>query len=395
MDILIFGAGAAGLMAAVTAAQQGAHVVVLEKTDRAGRKIALTGKGRCNLTNLKPWNDFQEHVHPNARYFKPAFFHFNSAQTVLFFNDLGLPTVVEHGDRVFPASYHAQDVTQTLQQALYRLGGQIVPYSRVVSLEMSAAGHIDHVLATDVQGRTTTWKADYYLLATGGMSYPLTGSSGDGYALAQRVGHTIEPVYPALTALMPQSYDRSLEGISLKNVALSLYTEGVCRRTEEGELSFTNLGIEGALAFRLSRQAVVALQKGQRVALHLNLKPAVPTPELRQRWEREQGRLRGFMPAPLVEPFEQYCQTKGVSGCEALQSWIFPILTYGGWERAVVTAGGVSMKEVDPKTMRSRLIDNLSFAGEILDLDADTGGYNLQIAFSTARLAAHALTESL
>jgi len=255
------------------------------------------------------------------------------------------------------------------------------------------------------QGEEKLLTAENFILATGGKTYPGTGSTGDGYALASALGHTIEPLFPTLTALMPVDYDRRLERVELRNVRLDLYIEDVLRRSEEGELLFSNLGIEGPIGFRVSRQAVVALNKGQRVSLHLNLKPALTREQLMLRWKRENSlagsgsgsgsgsetylvkRLRAYMPEALTGPFVKYVTVSGLHPVDAMTRWVFPIASYGDWARAVVTAGGISMKEVDMRTMRSKLIENLSFAGEVLDLDADSGGYNLQIAFATGRLA--------
>lgn len=391
-DLVVIGAGPAGMMAAGTAAQKGAHVLLLEKMDRVGLKLGITGKGRCNLTNMKSWNEFQEHVHPNPRVFKPAFFHFTNEDTVRFFNELGLETVLEHGDRVFPASYKASDVVCTLRQWVEKQGVVLQQTAEVTDfVKEEGDAPIRSVSYLSSNGTTKTVDAAHFILATGGLSYPSTGCTGDGYTLAKQVGHTVTPCYPSLTALLPQDYDRRLEGISLKNVALTLYTEGVPRRTEEGEMAFTSLGIEGALGFRLSRQAVMALEKGQPTSVQLNVKPALTQAQLMRRWEKEAPDLRGFLPAALVEPFAEACKKQRRHPMELMQDWRFPIASYGGWARAVVTSGGIPMQEVHSKTLRSKCVDNLSFAGEILDLDGDTGGYNLQMAFSTGRLAADSL----
>ncbi len=339
------------MMAAGTAAERGARVVLLEKMEKPGRKLAITGKGRCNITNLKDWEAFSPHVHPLKRYFKPAFYQFTSEDTVKFFNDIGLPTVVERGTRVYPASQQAFDVIDAMKSWLERLGVQIVYNSRVLEFitedkvkgnpgsytEGMTAGAAEDTTASTTagaaedttsttastsegtpenasgrsasdsaknkaenplriravkvegaDGKIRLLEADHFILATGGQSYPRTGSTGDGYPLVSALGHTIEPLFPTLTALMPVSYDRRLEGVQLRNVRLELYTEQVLRRSEDGELYFTNLGIEGPIGFRVSRQAVVALNKGQRVALHLNLKPALTRKQLMDRWKREE-----------------------------------------------------------------------------------------------------------
>ena len=483
-EVIVIGAGPAGMLAAGTAAEKGAQVILLEKMEKPGRKLAITGKGRCNITNLKNWEDFSPHVHPVNRYFKPAFYHFSSEDTVKFFNDIGLPTVVERGTRVYPASQRAFDVIDALRSWLDRLGVRMICGCQVLEFVTAqtpgtdaspdvpvpdapanvpvpdapadvpvpdapadvpvpdAPGGTLRIMAVrvrDSRGGERLLKADHFILATGGKTYPGTGSTGDGYTLASALGHTIEPLFPTLTALMPVNYDRRLKGVQLRNVELGLYTgevfrqsEQVLRQSEEWELYFTNLGIEGPIGFRVSRQAVVALEKGQRVSVHLNLKPGLTRSQLMARWKREGGegleggrskrgnvraeqtggaipgirsdiseqrtsvygsggdlsqRLRAYMPEALIEPFTRYLAQSGLHPVDGMIKWVFPIASYGDWARAVVTAGGISMKEVDIRTMRSKLVENLSFAGEILDLDADSGGYNLQIAFATGRVA--------
>lgn len=462
------------MMAAGTAAERGARVMLLEKMEKPGRKLAITGKGRCNITNLKDWEAFSPHVHPLKRYFKPAFYQFTSEDTVKFFNDIGLPTVLERGTRVYPASQQAFDVIDAMKSWLERLGVQIVCNCQVLEFIPEGSGEgagqtaqsaktsggeipaestgeaacqqkvdsaktnqaerqgikaadpprIIAVKVAGADGQIRLLKADHFILATGGKSYPRTGSTGDGYPLASALGHSIEPLFPSLTALMPVDYDQRLEGVQLRNVQLDLYTEQVLRRSEEGELYFTNLGIEGPIGFRVSRQAVVALNKGQRVALHLNLKPALTREQLMDRWERETKNdtscrrgstgaggavtaaaaaaasaascgstnelflhLKRYMPEALIAPFIKYLAESGLHPVDGMLRWVFPIASYGDWARAVVTAGGISMKEIDLHTMRSKRVANLSIAGEIMDLDADSGGYNLQIAFATGRVA--------
>ena len=391
IDLIVIGAGPAGMMAAGTAAENGYKVLLIEKMERVGKKLAITGKGRCNITNLKDWDEFSLHVHPNPRYLKPAFYFFPGSATVAFFNEIGLPTVLERGDRVYPQSQRSIDVINALRMWLERVGVMLEPYQKAIRFEMNTGekrSTIAGLVAANRYGNEKMLVARHYLLATGGMSYPATGSTGDGYALALGTGHTIAPVFPSLVAALPVDYDRQLEGIQLKNVQLSLFTDGIRRCTEEGEVFFTDLGIEGPVGLRLSRQLVVAMDQGQRAELRLNLKPALTREQLSARWKKEAAPLlRGYMPAALVEPFIRYVRRAGVTEVEAMQDWRFAVASYGDWARAVVTAGGVRMAEVDARTMRSRLVDNLSFAGEVLDIDADSGGYNLQVAFSTGRLA--------
>ena len=330
--IVVIGAGPAGMLAAGTAAEQGARVTLLEKMNKPGRKLVITGKGRCNITNLKNWEEFSPHVHPVNRYFKPAFYHFSSEDTVRFFNGIGLPTLLERGSRIYPASERAFDVADALVQWLERLGVDVQCNTRVTGFvtepgtssrikavrvarnsdsrprnfseavtlpdgadENSTRGTTGEGSASAGEGSASAgeeWEiaADHFILATGGKTYPGTGSTGDGYAFALALGHRVEPLFPTLTALMPVRYDMRLKGIQLRNVGLELVVNGVVKQAEEGELFFTDLGIEGPIGFRVSRNAVIALNSGQQVALHLNLKPALTREQLLRRWERESDR---------------------------------------------------------------------------------------------------------
>ena len=373
------------MMAAIKAAEtlgDGSRVVLYERGDRLGRKLYLTGKGRCNITNMRPWNEFAPHIHPNAQFFKHAFHAFSNEAVREFFESCGVATSLEQGQRLFPASMRAADVVHALSGRLSQLG-VVVRESR-----------IEHF--SQVDGFLSGGSA--VILATGGCSYPVTGSTGDGYTIAAEAGHKISRTFPCLTALMPSGYDLSLVGVELKNVALKLYLDRDLVQEELGEMSFTSDGIEGALGYRVSRRAVWALENGQKVELSLDLKPALELPKLAARIARDVvsvpgaprmgGILRGLMPQQLVGPFMAARPGLNFENlAESLKDWRFRISSYKGYERAVVTAGGVALSEVVPKTMASRLVPGLYFAGEVLDLDGDTGGYNLQIAFSTGALA--------
>lgn len=394
-NIVVIGGGAAGMMAAIkaaetirsAAAQQAAsaipQVTLYDKNDRLGRKIYLTGKGRCNITNMRPWQEFAPHIHPNQEFLKHAFRAFSNEDVRNFFEQLGVPTTVEQGQRLFPVSMRAADVAQAMERRVYELGVKVV--------------------AQPVESIKELLKSNLVILATGGKSYPVTGSTGDGYGMAAEVGHTVSRTFPSLTALMPSGYNRRLEGLELKNVALHLYVDRTLVQSEEGEMSFTDDGIEGALGYRVSRRAVWALVNGQRVELSLDLKPGLSLEKLNARILREAGDgrlngriLRGLMPEQLIEPFKKANPDLNVSNLASrLKEWRFRIETWKGYERAVVTAGGVSLKEIVPKTMASRIVEGLFFAGEVMDIDGDTGGYNLQIAFSTGALAGISAAKAL
>ena len=398
-SLAIVGGGPAGMMAAIRAAEtlgDGSRVVLFDKNDRLGRKIYLTGKGRCNLTNLRPWEEFASHIHPNQGFLKQAFRAFSNEDTLRFFASLGVPTVTLQGQRVYPASLVAGDVARALERRVRELGVEVRYRTAVDSL-----ASLDGFSAV--------------IVATGGKSYPVTGSTGDGYRMAEEAGHTVTPTFPNETALLPRDYDPDLSGLTLKNVGLHLFVDRTCVQTEEGEFSFTDDGLESGIAYHVSRRAVWALMNGQRVDLVLDLKPALSEEQLVKRlqraeqadgfWSREHFSASGtktravrpvvsvieeagLLPKSLIAPFLRAHPGVTVEGLPAaLKSWPFRIDDYKGFDRAVVTAGGVNLKEIVPKTMASRLRPGLYFCGEVLDLDGDTGGYNLQIAFSTGALA--------
>ena len=411
-QVVIVGGGAAGLFAAAIASDRGLSVVLLEKNSRCGRKIAITGKGRCNLTNTKPWEEFLHHVHPKNNFLKNAFFAMSNTKVMEYFENIGLPVVVERGDRVFPQSMRAQDVTDVLIAHLQKNGVTII-YDSEVDEIVKDSSDLFNVYSS---GRLIV-KANNLIVATGGLSYPSTGSTGDGYRFAKAFGHKIVECFPSLTALVPANYSSQYHGISLKNVEVSLLVNNQEIVSEFGDLDFTNGGIEGPIGFKVSRKGVYNLRNGQKVALIMDLKPAVSHKQLEDRIKREIDQLsvgqkkeleknesKGIvlyllpklMPKALISPFVSAHSDKGsitlAKLSTLLKGWRFEIKSYVGYERCVVTAGGVSMQEISQKTMESKLVKGLYFAGEVLDLDGDTGGYNLQIAFSTAALAASSIT---
>lgn len=396
-DVVIIGGGAAGMAASVLAAGSSLRTALIEKNGQCGRKLLLTGKGRCNITNTRPWEEFKEHIHPDPAFFRPAFMAFSNTDTVAMFNSLGLPTVVERGQRVFPLSGRSADVRDALVRRINSAQNIRVYYdSEAVSVLRAPAGHfVVEVLHSGQRLEMLEIVAGSVIIATGGLSYPATGSTGSGYRIAGRLGHTVTATTPSLTALVPYGYNFALAGLTLRNVSLSLVIDGGVVQSEFGELSFTKDGIEGALGFRVSRRAVKALEAGQKVEVAIDLKPAVTQAELKARVEREYRPgissarfLERFLPLQAVRPFLEAVPDVTVQSLPVrLKCWKFQIKDYVDYRRAVVTAGGVSLKEVSRKTMESKLVPGLYFAGEVLDLDADTGGYNLQIAFSTAAAA--------
>lgn len=395
-DLVIIGAGAAGMTAAVLAAGSSLRVALVEKNSQCGRKLLLTGKGRCNITNTRPWEELSPHIHPDAAFFRPAFMSFSNTDTVAMFQSLGLPVTVERGMRVFPQSGRSVDVRDALLRRIVSSDNIDLEYnSEVVSIDRTSCGLTLSVMRTEERISAYSLRAAAVIIATGGLSYPATGSTGDGYRLASRLGHTVTPTMPSLTALVPEKYNFALIGLTLRNVSLSLLVDGGVVQTEFGELTFTDGGLEGALGFRVSRRAVKALTEGKKVEAVIDLKPAVPATELKARVEREYRPglgldrfLERFLPLQAVRPFIEAAPSLTVQNLPVrLKNWRMSIKSFVDYRRAVVTAGGVSLKEISRKTMESKLVPGLYFAGEVMDLDADTGGYNLQIAFSTAAAA--------
>ena len=408
-DVIVIGAGAAGMMAAGTAARNGKRVLLIEKMEKSGRKVRITGKGRCNLTNARPPEEFAEQVRTNAEFFAPAFAEFNNLATMRFFERQGVKLDVERGERVFPRSGKAWDVANALLDVCVDNGVRILYNTRVCGI-MTLGDKIFGVRYINKRGFERREECAQVILATGGVSYPATGSSGDGYAFAADLGHTIEPLRPSLTPLV-SSHPRikQLDRLLLRNVRATLYIDNELVREEFGELGFSERGIEGAVALRMSRDAVDALIDDRKVKIVIDLKPALTEEILRDRIARETAELspteffgellRKLVPRPMVLPLAQELDVNSKTYLskvseeqitrliKTLKGWTFPVTDYAPFDYAVTTAGGVRCDEVNPYTMQSRKVEGLYFAGEVLDLDANTGGYNLQIAFSTGRLA--------
>ena len=428
-DIIIIGGGAAGLMAAAGAAEifaaegKGGRVIVLEKMPRPGRKIMITGKGRCNFTNVKPWNEFSGHIHPKPNFLKPAFYNMTSESMVEYLERHGMEPVIERGDRAFPASHLASDVVDALVHAATSAGAEIMCGKEVNDITKSKDGTFIIGCADGAE-----YTCSKLIICTGGLSYPKTGSTGDGYRWAKEMGHGIKPLFPSLTAMVPKGYkdttgsaekghiDRStpltetgkeLCGNQLKNVGLSLIIDGNEAQNEFGDLDFTDGGIEGPIGFKVSRKCVNAIINGSKAFAVIDLKPAVEIEDLTVRintlWneiskdkrnasklykDRFKILLTKVLPMSLIPAFmHQNPDADHKSLAKKLKAWKMEIVGYVGYERCVITAGGVSLEDVTAKTLESKLVPGLYFAGEVLDIDADTGGYNLQTAFSTGYLA--------
>ncbi|MBE5802167.1 MAG: NAD(P)/FAD-dependent oxidoreductase [Clostridiales bacterium] len=408
-EIIVIGGGAAGLLAAYGAAKAGARVTLLEKNEKLGKKIYITGKGRCNVTNACEPESFRSHVVKNPRFLFSALNAFAPSDMMALLEQLGCPVKVERGNRVFPESDKASDVTRALEKELRRLGVTIRLNTEIQRIH-TAEGRVTGVTVQD--GRTLP--ADAVIVATGGMSYPTTGSTGDGFHWLAAMDHT---VFPAMPTLIPLTSDaqwvHALQGLSLRNVRLSLQNGKKKLYTELGEMLFTHFGITGPLV--LSASAYMAELPPEEVSLTIDLKPALTPEQLDARILRDVGQagkkqlgtvLGGLYPARLAETMAQLCALDDtVPACELTRegraalvertkALRIPLSGTRPLTEAVVTRGGVSVKEINPATMESKLVSGLYIAGELLDVDALTGGYNLQIAFSTGILAGKSAAEA-
>lgn len=413
-DLIIIGAGASGLISAIVASSSGQKVLLIEKMSQAGRKLRITGKGRCNITNTLPLKEFLKHCGSEPRFLYPAFNLFFSKELINFFDQLGLKTVEERGGRIFPQSGKAQDVFLALINEIEDSSCQVLKDTQVTSLMIED----NRIVGVKAQSRTKGNKeylAKKVILAAGGESYPLTGSQGDGIRLAKAAGHNIIPTLPSLVGLKLKDYDQerihpSIVGFGVRNVKATITFESGKKIAEDfGEITFRENGIEGPIILTLSRQIAKLISQKEKLQLSLDFKPAIEERELDEKLIREfnaRGKedirtvLRGFLPHELIYlaiekmNFNPRKQSSLITSQERkeiltfLKRCPFEIIGDFGYEQAIVTQGGVDLKEINPKTLESKLIKGLFFAGEVMDLDADTGGYNLQIAFSTGYLAA-------
>ncbi|HWP50486.1 MAG TPA: NAD(P)/FAD-dependent oxidoreductase [Clostridia bacterium] len=399
-DFIVVGAGAAGLMAAGQAASKGARVLMLDKNARVGRKIMITGKGRCNLTNNCTRDRLIEAVRRNPRFLYSAFDAFSPQDVIQFFESRDVPLKTERGARVFPQSDKAVDIVDALA-GFTKEYGVIFRHNRVTAL-ICEGGRVTGLQTAD----GTRYGASAVLLATGGKSYPLTGSTGDGYSLAEAVGHTVIPVAPSLTAIVTaDKWCAELMGLSLKNVTLTVQKGKRKAVSEVGELMFTHFGISGPLVLTASSE-IEGDAAGYRMTV--DLKPGLDMQQLDSRLLRDFSEMKNrafknaldrLLPKSLIlvvvkqSGIEGETQVNTITKvqrqklCETLKAFEIRPVSLRPIEEAVVTRGGVKVTEVQPKTMESKLVQGLYFAGELLDVDAVTGGFNLQIAFSTGYLA--------
>lgn len=407
--VAIIGGGAAGLLAGIAAAQNGAQVTIFEKMRLPGKKIMITGKGRCNITNACEIPEFIKNIPGNGRFLNSALHRFTNDDIVLLLESHGLQTKVERGGRIFPVSDKAKDVVDTLVKIFTEAGGKLQFDTKVIEI-LAKDGQV-----TGVKTISGVYPADAVILAAGGASYPGTGSDGGGAKLAAKLGHKIVPLRPSLVPLESDyPYVDDLQGLSLRNVQGTLTADGEKIGSEFGEMLFTHFGVSGPIILSLSNLAAKALDEGKEVELHIDLKPALSEEKLDARIQRDftqyskkqlANGMKDLLPQRLIpvvcdmayldeEKFiNQISREERHRLLAALKNFCVPITSTRPLAEAIVTAGGVSVKEINPKTMESKLIRGLHFAGEVMDVDGYTGGYNLQAAFSSGHAAGMAAAE--
>ena len=409
-DVIVVGAGPAGLLAAGRAAELGGKVLVLEKMRSEGRKLLITGKGRCNITNNATIGEFITHVFPNGKFLRNAFSQFFSKDIIELLEKYGVEVTLERGGRYFPTSNKSLDILRALLKWVNELGVEIRTGYRVEKVV------IEEGSVKGIRANGEVFLSKKVILATGGKSYPATGSTGDGYELAKQVGHKIEKPIPALVPLETKgSVAQKLQGLNLKNVKAVVWVNGKKAGEAFGEMIFTHFGLSGPIILTLSRIVVRALQKEDKVEITVDLKPALDEQKLDRRLQRDLNEVgkkqisnifRNWLPASMIPVFIELLQIDPAKECHQisgkerkqirhlLKNMRFEISHNRSFKEAIITAGGVLTNEIRPKTMESKIVSGLYFAGEIIDLDAETGGYNLQIAYSTGWLAGNSLEES-
>jgi len=415
-DIAIIGAGAAGLLAAGSAAMLGAKVVLLEKMEKPARKLRITGKGRCNITNMKSLEEYLQEISPEPRFLRQAFSSFFNQDIVDLLKTMEVDTKIERGQRVFPSSEKAWDVAEALIKWVKSLNVEIYNNSQIENIIVD-----EHIIKGVKVKNTKSELVDIVnsncvIIATGGKSYPATGSTGDGYKFAELAGHKIENLRPSLVGIETKTVYSKAIGLNLRNVNATLWIDGKKSISEFGELVFTEYGLDGPIILRLSRLIIDSLINKKKVEISLDLKPALDHQKIEARIQRDISNsskmniatlLKELLPIQLIDtfivilridplkPVNQLNIKDKKNLINLLKDFRIEATNFRGWDEAIVTAGGVSIKEINPKTMESKIVNNLYFAGEVIDVDGNTGGYNLQIAFSTGWLAGNSAAKKV
>ena len=414
-DVIVVGAGVAGLIAAGRAAELGANVLVVEKMRRPGIKLLITGKGRCNVTNSDNIEDFMKNVHPNGRFLKHALYNFFSKDIINLLNNYGVEINLERGGRYFPSSDKSVDVLNALLEYTQEHSVEFHYNCTVTKLLFNQ----DVVTGVDIieNGQKKQINAKKVIICTGGKSYPATGSTGDGYALAKSVGHTIEPPFPALVPIVTKgTIAGQLQGLALKNVNAIVRVNDKKRTEAFGEMLFTHFGLSGPIILTLSRLIIKEIINNSKIEISIDLKPALDNSKLDKRLLRdlnEYGKkqidniFKLWLPAKLIPFFIEKCaidptkEGHQITSQERnrikslMKNLRLEVIGNRPFKEAIITAGGINTKEINPKTMQSKLAQNLYYAGEVIDVDANTGGYNLQIAYSAGWLAAESCVNSI
>ncbi len=398
--VCVIGAGPSGIMAAGIASSRGKDVTLIEKNERLGKKLFITGKGRCNITNDSPIEDFFDNVMKNKSFLYSSFYSFTNIDIINLLENYGLRTKVERGNRVFPESDKSSDVIKAFNKFLITNNVKIMLNTNVISVDYSQEKFI-------VKSDNEEMSFDKLIIATGGKSYPSTGSTGDGYKFAERLGHKITKLRPSLVPIETQeSWVKELQGLSLKNVTLSAYARGKSLYEEFGEMIFTHYGISGPIVLSMSNYLHNYI--GNKIKLSIDLKPALDMDKLDNRILRDfklnnnkqlKNGLDDLLPQRLIpiliflsdidpeKPIHQITKDERMRLLKSIKELNFSFKDFRPIEEAIITSGGVSTKEINPSTMESKIVSGLYFVGEVIDVDALTGGYNLQIAYSTGYLA--------
>jgi len=412
MKILVVGGGPAGMMAAITAAKNGNEVILLEKMEKLGKKLLITGKGRCNITNSADIKEFYENIPRNPKFLYSAFNNFNNEDIVKFLEEKGVKTKVERGGRIFPVSDKAQDVLQAFKDEMKRLNIQVKVNTEVKGILIND-GKVEGAVIKEGE----IIYADKIILATGGQSYPVTGSTGDGYLIAKNLGHKVTEIKPSLIPMLASSKDlikcQEMQGLSLRNVAIKIQVDNKTVYSDFGEMLFTHYGVSGPTI--LSASAVIVhtknienLLKENRVKLVIDLKPALDEAKLDDRILRDFSELKNksyknsldkLLPKTMIpviiketkinpdKKVNEITKQERKNIIDLIKNFTVSIKGFRPINEAIVTSGGIDIKDINPKTMESKIINGLHFAGEIIDVDAYTGGFNLQIAYSTGYTA--------